>query len=183
MCTQLWHVLHIGSSISARSARDATASSRQYSSVMTLQIPPPPPKNPIGEPGELGEATAGIDCSLVLSPAQIVTSLVIDLRNPEIGQVPLSVFFLPTCPWVVLPLGWDEELPELLRATSVVGSTSKLSCKATHATLLCLASNSCYDTYISLPLSPVFLAALAEWPTRCTTRLPSPPSSGRSPRW
>ena len=42
-------------------------------------------------------AAAGLefDCSLVLAPAPIVASSVIDLRDPEIGRVPLPVCSLP----------------------------------------------------------------------------------------
>jgi hypothetical protein len=53
---------------------------RQENAYKPLQIPPP---------------TTVIDCSLVLSPAPIVTSSVIDLRDPEIGRVPLPVCSLP----------------------------------------------------------------------------------------
>ncbi len=55
-----------------------------------LQIPPPPSKK------QIGAATGpGIDCSLALAPAPIVSSSVIDLRDPEIRRVPLPVFSLP----------------------------------------------------------------------------------------
>jgi protein N-lysine methyltransferase METTL21D len=64
---------------------------RQENAYKPLQIPPPPSKNLIGA------ALAGpeIDCSLVLAPAPIVASSVIDLRDPEIGRVPLPVCSLP----------------------------------------------------------------------------------------
>ena len=61
---------------------------RQENAYRPLQIPPPPAKQPIG-------AAAAIDCGLVLSPAPIVTSSVINLRDPEIGRVPLPVCSLP----------------------------------------------------------------------------------------
>ena len=53
---------------------------RQENAYKPLQIPPP---------------AAGIDCSLVLAPAPSVASSVIDLRDPEIGGVPLPVCSLP----------------------------------------------------------------------------------------
>jgi hypothetical protein len=64
---------------------------RQENAYKPLQIPPPPSKNLIGA------AAAGpeIDCSVVLAPAPIVASSVIDLRDPEIGRVPLPVCSLP----------------------------------------------------------------------------------------
>jgi hypothetical protein len=63
---------------------------RQENAYKPLQIPPPPSKNLIG-------AAAGLefDCSLVLAPAPIVASSIIDLRDPEIGRVPLPVCSLP----------------------------------------------------------------------------------------
>lgn len=61
---------------------------RQENAYKPLQIPPPSKKL-------IGAAAAGIDCSLVLAPAPIVTSSVIDLRDPEIGRVPLPVCSLP----------------------------------------------------------------------------------------
>ena len=60
---------------------------RQENVYKAMQIPPPP-KNAVG-------VTGGIDCSLALSTAPIVASLVIDLRDPEIGRAPLPVFTLP----------------------------------------------------------------------------------------
>ena len=60
---------------------------RQENTYKPLQIPPPS-KFLIG-------AAAGIDCSLVLAPAPSVASSVIDLRDPEIGRVPLPVCSLP----------------------------------------------------------------------------------------
>ena len=48
----------------------------------------PPSKNAVG-------AAATIDCRLVLSTAPIVASLVIDLRDSEIGRAPLPVCTLP----------------------------------------------------------------------------------------
>lgn len=59
---------------------------RQENAYKPLQIPPPP-KNVVG--------ATGIDCSLVFSPAPIVASSVIDLRDPEIGRAPLPVCTLP----------------------------------------------------------------------------------------
>ncbi|KAF8475360.1 putative methyltransferase-domain-containing protein [Russula ochroleuca] len=60
---------------------------RQENAYKPLQIPPPSKK--------LIGAAAEIDCSLVLTPAPSVTSSVIDLRDPEIGRVPLPVCSLP----------------------------------------------------------------------------------------
>lgn len=59
---------------------------RQENAYKPLQIQPPP-ENVIG--------VTGIDCSLVLSPAPIVASSVIDLRDPQIGRAPLPVCTLP----------------------------------------------------------------------------------------
>lgn len=64
---------------------------RQENAYKPLQIPPPPSKFLIGA----AEAGPRIDCSLVLAPAPIVASSVIDLRDPEIGRVPLPVYSLP----------------------------------------------------------------------------------------
>lgn len=64
---------------------------RQENAYKPLQIPPPPSKNLIGA----AAAGPGIDCSLVLAPTPIVASSVIDLRDPEIGRVPLPVCSLP----------------------------------------------------------------------------------------
>src|SRR6266478_2226479 len=63
---------------------------RQENTYKPLHIPPPPSK-------KLIEAAAGpgIGCSLVLAPTPIVSSSVIDLRDPEIGRVPLPVISLP----------------------------------------------------------------------------------------
>jgi len=63
---------------------------RQENAYKPLQIPPPPKKL-------IGAAAAGprIDCSLILAPAPIVASSVIDLRDPEIGRVPLPACSLP----------------------------------------------------------------------------------------
>ncbi len=63
---------------------------RQENAYKPLQILPPPSKKLTG-------AAAGpvIDCSLVLAPAPIASSSVIDLRDPEIGRVPLPVYSLP----------------------------------------------------------------------------------------
>ena len=63
---------------------------RQENAYKPLQIPPPS-KILIGA----AAATTGIDCNLVLAPAPIVTSSIIDLRDPEIGRVPLPVCSLP----------------------------------------------------------------------------------------
>jgi hypothetical protein len=62
---------------------------RQENAYKPLQVPPPP-KSAIG-------AAAGIDCSLVLSTTttSIVASSATDLRDPEIGSVPLPVCTLP----------------------------------------------------------------------------------------
>lgn len=65
---------------------------RQENAYKPLQIPPPPSKKLIGA-AEAGGP--GIDCTLVLAPAPIVASSVIDLRDPEIGRVPLPVCSLP----------------------------------------------------------------------------------------
>jgi hypothetical protein len=62
---------------------------RQENAYKPLQIPPPS-KNLIGT-----AATTGIDCNLVLAPAPFVSSSVIDLRDSEIGRVPLPVCSLP----------------------------------------------------------------------------------------
>ena len=63
---------------------------RQENAYKPLQIPPPS-KNLIGT----AAAATGIDCNLVLAPAPIVSSSVIDLRDSEIGRVPLPVCSLP----------------------------------------------------------------------------------------
>ena len=63
---------------------------RQENAYKPLQIPTPSLKNLIG-----GAAGPGTDCSLVLAPAPIVASSVIDLRDPEIGRAPLPVCSLP----------------------------------------------------------------------------------------
>ena len=63
---------------------------RQENAYKPLQIPPPS-KNLIGA----AAGATGIDCNLVLAPAPIVTSSIIDLRDPEIGRVPLPVCSLP----------------------------------------------------------------------------------------
>ena len=62
---------------------------RQENAYKPLQIPPPSSKFLMGAAGP------GIDCSLVLAPAPIVASSIIDLRDPEIGRVPLPVYSLP----------------------------------------------------------------------------------------
>ncbi|KAH9962670.1 putative methyltransferase-domain-containing protein [Russula dissimulans] len=59
---------------------------RQENAYKPLQIPPPS-KNVIG--------AAGIDCRLVMSTVPNVASSIIDLRDPEIGSVPLPVCSLP----------------------------------------------------------------------------------------
>ena len=64
---------------------------RQENAYKPLQVPPPS-KILIGA---AAGATTGIDCNLVLAPAPIVTSSIIDLRDPEIGRVPLPVCSLP----------------------------------------------------------------------------------------
>jgi len=64
---------------------------RQENAYKPLQIPPPPSKNLVGA----ATRWPGIDCSLVLAPAPIVASSIIDLRDPEIGRVPLPVCSLP----------------------------------------------------------------------------------------
>ena len=66
---------------------------RQENAYKPLQIPPPPSKNLIG--AAAAGPGPGIDCSLVLAPAPTVASSVIDLRDPEIGRVPLPVCSLP----------------------------------------------------------------------------------------
>ena len=66
---------------------------RQENAYKPLQIPPPS-KILIGAAGA-ATTTTGIDCNLVLAPASIVTSSIIDLRDPEIGRVPLPVCSLP----------------------------------------------------------------------------------------
>ena len=63
---------------------------RQENAYKPLQIPPPS-KILIGA----AAGATGIDCNLVLAPAPIVTSSIIDLRDPEIGRVPLPVCSLP----------------------------------------------------------------------------------------
>jgi hypothetical protein len=63
---------------------------RQENAYKPLQIPSPPLKKLTG-----AAAGSGIDCSLVLAPAPNVASSVIDLRDPEIGRVPLPVCSLP----------------------------------------------------------------------------------------
>ena len=63
---------------------------RQENAYKPLQIPLPPSKKLIG-----AAAGPGVDCSLVLAPVPIVASSVIDLRDPEIGRVPLPVRSLP----------------------------------------------------------------------------------------
>jgi len=65
---------------------------RQENTYKPLQISPPPSKFLIGA---AAEPDLGIDCSLVLAPAPIVASSVIDLRDPEIGRIPLPVCSLP----------------------------------------------------------------------------------------
>lgn len=63
---------------------------RQEIAYKPLQIPTPALKILIG-----GAAGPGTDCSLVLAPAPIAASSVIDLRDPEIGKAPLPVCSLP----------------------------------------------------------------------------------------
>ena len=63
---------------------------RQENAYKPLQVPPPS-KNLIGA----AAGATGIDCNLVLAPAPIVTSSIIDLRDFEIGRVPLPVCSLP----------------------------------------------------------------------------------------
>ena len=66
---------------------------RKENAYKPLQIPPPPLKKSIGATAPAGPE---IDCaSLVLAPAPNVASSVIDLRDPEIGRVPLPVCSLP----------------------------------------------------------------------------------------
>jgi hypothetical protein len=65
---------------------------RQENAYKPLQIPPPPSKKLIAAAAAGGPE---IDCSLILAPAPIVASSVIDLRDPEIGRVPLPVCSLP----------------------------------------------------------------------------------------
>jgi protein N-lysine methyltransferase METTL21D len=60
---------------------------RQENAYKPLQIQLPPTKNLIG--------AHGVDCCLVLSPSPTVTSSVIDLRDPDIGKLPLPVRSLP----------------------------------------------------------------------------------------
>jgi protein N-lysine methyltransferase METTL21D len=52
---------------------------RQENAYKPLQIQPPP----------------GVDCCLVLSPSRTITDSVIDLRDPDIGKMPLPVRSLP----------------------------------------------------------------------------------------
>ncbi|KAI0251413.1 putative methyltransferase-domain-containing protein [Lactifluus subvellereus] len=59
---------------------------RQENAYKPLQIPPPS-KNLSG--------VAGMDCCLVLSPSPTVASSEIDLRDPDIGSLPLPVRSLP----------------------------------------------------------------------------------------
>ena len=59
---------------------------RQENAYKPLQVPPPS-KNLSG--------VAGMDCCLVLSLSPTVASSEIDLRNPDIGRVPLPVRSLP----------------------------------------------------------------------------------------
>lgn len=59
---------------------------RQENAYKPLQVPPPS-RNVIG--------AAGIDCRLVLSTVPNVASSTIDLRDAEIGSVPLPVCSLP----------------------------------------------------------------------------------------
>ena len=68
---------------------------RQENAYKTLQIPPPLSKKLIGAGAAAAGSGSGIDCSLVLAPAPNVASSVIDLRDPEIGRVPLPVCSLP----------------------------------------------------------------------------------------
>ena len=63
---------------------------RQENAYKPLQVPAPPSKKLVG-----AAAGSEIDCSLVLATAPIVASSVIDLRDPEIGRVPLPVCSLP----------------------------------------------------------------------------------------
>jgi hypothetical protein len=49
----------------------------------------------IQPPHKLTVGNAGVDCCLVLSPSRIVTSSVIDLRDPDLGKMPLSMRLLP----------------------------------------------------------------------------------------
>ncbi len=63
---------------------------RRENAYEPLQILPLPSNKLIG-----AAARPGVDCSLVLAPAPIVSASVIDLRGPEIGTVPHPVSSLP----------------------------------------------------------------------------------------
>jgi protein N-lysine methyltransferase METTL21D len=81
-----WWISHTPQNVIRLSEPAKLTTWRQENAYKPLQIQPPS-NHPIG--------VAGVDCCLVLSPSRTITDSVIDLRDPDIGKMPLPVRSLP----------------------------------------------------------------------------------------